>query len=350
MINRLAELRKARGISAVDLAAQAGVTRQAIYAIEAGTYMPNTAVALRIARMLETSVEALFALDDEVDPRADLRSFDLLDSALPIAPGEPIQICRVGRRTIGVPPAMFPAYLPVADGIVFEAGRASVVGEPENENRLLIAGCDPALSLLADYARGAGIEVVLANGNSARSLGWLREGRIDIAGTHLNDPIGGERRFSSVNFALWEEGFVVQRGNPKNIRTITDLARPDIRFMNRDEGSASRRLFDSLLKTAGMRAEQVCGNQTGATGHLAAAWAVASATADCCIAAGSAARRFGLDFIPLAAERFDFVLHKRDLTRKSVENLFEVLSRSRFRRQLEMVAGYDVSHAGETVG
>jgi molybdate-binding protein len=76
---------------------------------------------------------------------------------------------------------------------------------------------------------------------------------------------------------------------------------------------------------------------------------VASGTADCCIAAGSAARRFGLDFIPLAAERFDFVLHKRDLTRKSVENLFEVLSRSRFRRQLEMVAGYDVSHAGETV-
>src|SRR5476651_2071389 len=95
MINRLAELRRARGISAVDLAAQAGVTRQAIYAIEAGTYMPNTAVALRIARMLETSVEALFALDDEVDPRAGLRSFDLLDTDLPIAPGEPIQICRV---------------------------------------------------------------------------------------------------------------------------------------------------------------------------------------------------------------------------------------------------------------
>jgi len=349
MVNRLAEVRKARGISAVDLAARAGVTRQAIYAIEAGTYMPNTAVALRVARMLETSVEALFAVED-ADPRADLRSFELLDGDLPIAPGEPIQICRVGRRTIGVPPAMFPAYLPVADGIVFEAGRASVLGEPENENRLLIAGCDPALSLLADYARGAGIEVVLANGNSARSLGWLREGKIDIAGTHLNDPIEGERRFSSVNFALWEEGFVVQRGNPKGILTVADLAKPGVRFMNRDPGSASRRLFDSLIEKAGMTAARITGAKSGAPGHLEAAWAVASGTADCCIAAGSAARRFGLDFIPLAAERFDFVLHKRDLTRKPVENLFEVLSRSRFRRQLEMVAGYDVSHAGETVG
>jgi putative molybdopterin biosynthesis protein len=224
-----------------------------------------------------------------------------------------------------------------------------VVGEPETENRLLIAGCDPALSLLADYARGAGIEVILANGNSARSLTWLREGRIDIAGTHLNEPVEGERRFASVNFALWEEGFLVRRGNPKGIRTVADLANPSVRFMNRDQGSASRRLFDSLLSAAGLGAAQVAGSQTGATGHLAAAWAVASGAADCCIAAGSAARRFGLDFIPLASERFDFVLHKRDLGRKAVESLFDVLSRSRFRRQLEMVAGYDVSHAGETV-
>jgi putative molybdopterin biosynthesis protein len=349
MTNRLAEVRKARGISAVDLAAKAGVTRQAIYAIEAGTYMPNTAVALRVARMLETTIEALFALEEEVDPAAGLRSFELLDGDLPVATGEPIQLCRVGRRTIGVPPALFPAYLPIADGIVFEEGRASVVGEPESETRLLVAGCDPALSLLADYARGAGIEVVLANGNSGRSLGWLREGRIDIAGTHLDDPIEGERRFASVNFACWEEGLVVQRGNPKGIRTVADLANPAVQFMNRDPGSASRRLFDSLLAAAGMKAAQVAGSRTGATGHLAAAWAVATGAADCCIAAGSAARRFGLDFIPLAAERFDFVLHKRDLTRKPVETLFEVLSRSRFRRQLEMLAGYDVSHAGETV-
>jgi len=349
MINRLAELRKARGISAVDLAAKAGVTRQAIYAIEAGTYMPNTAVSLRVARMLETTVEELFALEDEVDTAAALRNFELLDDGLPVAAGEPIQLCRVGKHTIGVPPALFPAYLPLADGIVFEEGRASVVGEPEAENRLLIAGCDPALSLLADYARGAGIEVILANGNSARSLAWLREGRIDIAGTHLNEPVEGERRFASVNFALWEEGFVVRRGNPKGIRTVADLANPSVQFMNRDPGSASRRLFDSLMSGAGLSAAQVAGSQTGATGHLAAAWAVASGVADCCIAAGSAARRFGLDFIPLAAERFDFVLHKRDLGRKTVESLFEVLSRSRFRRQLEMVAGYDVSHAGETV-
>ena len=89
MINRLAGMRKGRGVSAVELAAQVGVTRQAIYAIEAGTYMPNTAVALRLARVLETSVEDLFTLEAEEKPAADLRSFEPLDDASAFEPGEP---------------------------------------------------------------------------------------------------------------------------------------------------------------------------------------------------------------------------------------------------------------------
>lgn len=349
MINRLAGLRKARGVAAADLAGQAGVTRQAIYAIEAGTYIPNTAVALRLARALETSVEDLFALDPEEAPAADRRAFEPLDEASPIAPGEPIQICRVGKRAIGVAPPAFPAYLPVADGIVSAEGYAAVAGEPDEAGRLLIAGCDPALSLLAAHAREAGIEIVLAGANSARSLEWLRAGKIDMAGTHVDDPSAGGRGFAVVTFAVWEEGFVVRRGNPKGIRGVEDLANPGVEFVNREAGSGSRRLFDSLLASAGMNLSKVKGGRNVAPGHLAAAWAVASGKADCCIAAGSAARRFGLDFVPLASERFELVLHKRDLPRKAVQNVLEVLNRSRFRRQLEVIAGYDVSRAGQTV-
>ncbi|HTA47523.1 MAG TPA: substrate-binding domain-containing protein [Bryobacteraceae bacterium] len=349
MINRLAAIRKSRGVGAADLARQAGITRQAIYAIEAGTYIPNTAVALRLARSLETSVEEMFALEPEDGPVMERRAFELLDDAAPVAPGEPIQLCRVGRRTIGVAPPLFPAYLPVADGIVSDSGHAAVAGEPDDANRLLVAGCDPALSVLAAHAREAGADVVLANANSARALEWLRTGKIDIAGTHLNDPIANIRGFSVVTFALWEEGFVVQRGNPKEIRRIEDLANPRVEFVNREEGSGSRRLFDTLISAAGMSLSKVRGARNVAPGHLAAAWAVASGAADCCIAAASAARRFGLDFIPLASERFELVLHKRDLQKKAVEGVLDVLNRSRFRRQLEVVAGYDVSHAGQTV-
>ena len=349
MVNRLAGMRKARGVSAVELAGQVGVTRQAIYAIEAGTYMPNTAVALRLARVLGTSVEDLFTLEEETSPAAELQSFEPLDDAFSFEAGEPIQICRVGRRAIGIAPPVFPAWLPLADGIVSDSRHAAMAGDPDDANRLLIAGCDPAHSLLARHAREAGIEVILASGNSARSLEWLRDGKIDVAGSHLNDPIEGGRAFSVVTFAVWEEGFVVRRGNPKAIRSVADLANPRVRFVNREEGSGSRKLFDSLIEVAGMTSAKVKGSDTSVPGHLAAAWAVASGAADCCIAAGSAARRFGLDFVPIATERFELVLHKRDLTRKPVQGVLEVLNRARFRRQLETIAGYDVARAGETI-
>jgi putative molybdopterin biosynthesis protein len=346
MLSSLATLRKARGISAADLATQAGVTRQAIYAIEAGTYVPNTTVALRLARALETTVENLFSLEQE-EPVSVAREFLPLDDLSPAGLGEPIQICRVGRRNIGVAPTIFPAYLPIADGIVSAPGKATLASEPDDENRLLLAGCDPALSLLAAHAMEARVEVILANGNSSRALNWLRDGRIDIAGTHIDEKVAGA--LSVVNFAMWEEGFVVKRGNPLGIHKIEDLSNRAVRFINRDKGSGSRRLFDAQLAAAGMKPSDVKGSDTGVPGHLAAAWAVSSGAADCCIAAGSAARRFGLDFIPLAAERFDLVLHKRDLKRKAIQGLFEILNRSRFRRQLEMLAGYDVSHAGDIV-
>jgi molybdate-binding protein/DNA-binding XRE family transcriptional regulator len=353
MKNRLAEIRKSRGVAAVNLAAQAGVTRQAIYAIEAGTYVPNTTIALLLARALETSVEALFELDPPRSAAPELRSFELLDGDAAIAPGEPIQICQVGRRSIGVAPSPIPAYLPVADGIISDisgdAGQAAIASQPDDASRVLIAGCDPALSVLAAHAREAGIEIVLANANSARSLEWLRGGKIDIAGTHLNEPVAARKGFCVVTFALWEEGFVVRRGNPKAIRRVEDLANPQVEFVNREPGSGSRRLFETLIAAAGMNAAKVKGSQNSVPGHLAAAWAVASGAADCCIAAGSAARRFGLDFVPLASERFELVLHKRDLTRKAVQSVFDVLNRARFRRQLEVVAGYDVSRAGETI-
>src|SRR5579884_911574 len=329
MQNHVAELRKSRGLSAAEMAELAGLTRQAIYAIEAGAYMPNTAVSLRLARILGTSVEALFSVEDEPE-EALTTEFESLDPESPPVAGEPIQICRIGRSNIGVSASSNPAWLPMADGIVDKPRRALLASPVEVENRVLIAGCDPALSLLAAHALKAGVEVVLASANSARSLELLRAGKAHVAGIHPGID-AAESGFAAVNFASWREGLAVRQGNPKSIRSVADLARRNVTFVNRDSGSGAQRLFAQELARAGVAASAIRALPEVATTHLAAALSVAEGRADCCVVASSAARRFGLDFMPLSEERFDLVVRKRDLKLKPIEILFDVLNRTRLR-------------------
>src|SRR5687767_6997672 len=115
--NRLAEIRKSRGIGAADLARRVNVSRQTIYAIEAGTYVPNTEVALHLAHELEVSVDDLFSLRASAPRSSDSLSAEVLSDA-PLADGQPMRICQIGPRWVSVPVPNTPFFLPEADGIV----------------------------------------------------------------------------------------------------------------------------------------------------------------------------------------------------------------------------------------
>ena len=219
-----------------------------------------------------------------------------------------------------------------------------VFGSENNfDNRILVAGCDPGLSVLARYAQSAGIELVLAHRNSSQALELLKAGCAHIAGTHLRDDASGafnvpavQRLFPKtavavISLAVWEQGIVAAPNNPKGIRGVEDLARPDVRIVNRESGSGSRALLDAQLKKAGVNAVAIQGYDTLAPGHLPAAWQVHSRAVDCCIATRAAARIFGLHFIPLALERYDFALHKQSLEIPRIQSLFDILNRANFR-------------------
>lgn len=362
--NNLAELRQRRGLSAIQLAKMAGVSRQTIYAMENGSYVPNTAVALKLARALETSVEDLFTLSREVpQPQGRTEHVTLLPASETPEPGQPVQLCRVDRRIIGAMPSAAPWYFPPSDGIVTgkSAGhRASVQvfqAEADFANRILMAGCDPGISVLARHAQSAGVELVLAHRNSSQALMLLSEGSLHVAGTHLRDDASGEsnlpevgRRFPKdsvavISFAVWEEGIVTARGNPKHIRGIEDLARVSI--VNREPGAGSRILLDNQLKRLGIDRRKVNGYTDVAQGHLAAAWRVRSGGADCCIATRASARVFGLGFVPLLSERYDLAIRRQHLDLPGIQRLLDTLSRSAFRRELENLGGYDASRAGQ---
>ena len=366
--NRLAQIRKSRGASAADLARRVNVSRQTIYAIEAGTYVPNTEVALNLARELEVTVDELFSLPMHGRQSPQSLATEVL-SAEPPAKGQSVRICRVGSRWVSVPAAAAPCYVPEADGIIKRTGRTGQRAELDlfandeaSQKRLLLAGCDPATGLLSKMVeRTTGVEVVSAAASSKLALTWLSQGKVHIAGSHLEDPKTGEfnlpflkkqfpaEDFSVVTFARWEQGLVIASGNPMGVRKIEDLARRNIRFVNREPGSGSRGLLDRLLNHAGMDGRKVQGYDRIAFGHLTAAYCVVSRDADVCLATRSAAQTFGLDFIPLRSERYDLVMQRRTLDLPTVKAFLDVLQRASLRRKLETLAGYDTSETGKVL-
>jgi len=367
--NNLAQLRQQRGFSAAQLAQMVGVSRQTIYAIEAGGYVPNTVVALRIARALDVEVEDLFCLrGEEAAPSLREEQVALLPGSEIPQPGQAVQLCRVDRRLMASVPSPLPWYFPASDAVVAHrpASRRSADvqvfhAEADFRNRILVAGCDPGISVLARHVQPAGIELVLAHRNSSQALKLLKEGCVHVAGSHLRDEASGEsnlpeigRLFSKnavavISFAVWEEGIVTARGNPKGIHGIDDLARGDVSIVNREAGAGSRLLLDTRLKRARIAPRKVGGYDRIALGHLPAAWQIYSGAADCCIATRAAARMFGLSFIPLVSERYDLAVRRQHLDLPGIQALLDTLSRSNFRRELESLGGYDTKAAGQRV-
>ena len=364
----LGQVRKSRGVGASDLARRVNVSRQTIYAIEAGTYVPNTEVALNLARELEVTVDDLFSLQDGTAAGSESIAAEVLSAEAPVK-GQPVRICQIGSRWVSVPVSASPYYMPEADGIITGSGRAKgragllvFAKEEASQKRLVLAGCDPAMGLLSRMVEKiSGVEVVCAGASSKLALNWMVEGKVHIAGSHLEDAKTGEfnlpfirkqfpdEEFTVVTFARWEEGLVVVAGNPKGVKKVEDLGRRNLRFVNREPGSGSRGLLDQLLGKAGLEADKVQGYQRIAYGHLAAAYCVLAGDADVCLATRSAAQTFGLDFVPLHSERYDLVMRKRTAELPAVKGFLDVLQRATLRRKLEVLAGYDTSETGTVV-
>ncbi len=367
--NNLTELREKRGISVAKLAAAVGVSRQTIYAIESGKYIPNAVVVLKLADVLGVAVEELFRLETSLPQSAHLEEVELLAKDWSARAGQPVALCRVNGRLIAASPEPGTWSLPEADGVLINSrgnanapskARVEVLGDDwKFDNRVLMAGCDPGASVLVRHLRRQGVELVVSYQNSSRSLELLKEGVIHIAGTHIRSEKTGECNLPKIHkmfgkdevavfsFALWEEGIAVAPGNPKAIRQIDDLVRRDIRISNREMGAGSRVLLDTLLSRAGISGNMVSGYEKIAPGHLPSARQVQMGKADCCMNTSAAARVFGLDMVPLVSERYDLVLYKKHLKLPQVQAVLETLARASFRHELESLGGYDMKTAGD---
>ncbi len=367
--NNLTALRDKRGISVAKLAAAVGVSRQTIYAIESGKYVPNAVVVLKLANILGVPVEELFQLQSSPPLSARMEEVELLSREWNARAGQPVALCRVNGRLIAASPEPGTWSLPEADGVLVNsrssakaASKASVevLGDDwKFDHRVLMAGCDPGASVLVRHLRRQGVEAIVSYQNSTRSLELLKDGVVHIAGTHIEDEEPGESNLPNIHkmfgkdevavfsFALWEEGIAVAPGNPKEIRRIDDLVRADVRLSNREFGAGSRILLDALLARAGMTSNMVSGYEKIAHGHLPSARQVQMGRADCCVNTSAAARVFGLDLVPLVSKRYDLVLYKKHLRLPQVQAVLDTLARASFRHELESLGGYDMTKAGD---
>ncbi|MCC6178126.1 MAG: helix-turn-helix domain-containing protein [Chloroflexi bacterium] len=374
-------LRAARaqaGLSQAELAIRAGVTRQAISAIESGKAAPTMAVALRLARALGRRVDDLFRLVDELPG---VTAALLNREPLPDDGAVRVQVANVGGRLVARPLAGAGGAvltLPRANGIVSaeQLGRVRLRGRDEQPSvrvslfvdperlagTVVAVGCDPATSLLADHLRRRHPTMELAwhGGNSLSALEAVARGDAHLAGCHLLEPATGEynvgyaRRLLGANarlvtFANWEQGLMLAAGNPRGIHEAGDLARPDVRVVNREPGSGARALLDAELARAGLRPEQIGGYATVVHSHLAAAESVAAGLADAAVGVRAAAQALGLAFLPLAHERYDLVIPATFFELAPVQALLETLTSPLFRLEVEALGGYDVTPMGTLV-
>jgi putative molybdopterin biosynthesis protein len=232
----------------------------------------------------------------------------------------------------------------------------------EIEHTILCIGShDLTLDLISQFLAEHDRRFTSANVGSQGGLIALRRGEAHLAGSHLLNPETGEYNVSYIRqymsgipvkvIALVgrQQGLLVKRGNPKSIKSLDDLRRSEVRFVNRQRGAGTRVLLDYHLNLMAVSPKWIVGYSQEEYTHLGVAAAVASGRADCGLGIAAAAQALDLDFVPLFQERYDLVIPKQFAESDLLSPLFDTLSDARFREAVSQLTGYDVSVMGTII-
>jgi putative molybdopterin biosynthesis protein len=285
-----------------------------------------------------------------------------------------VTVGRVGERIIAAPlsrGAGVITSLVRADGIVripagiqgIDAGESVQVqlyrSPAEIERTIVVLGShDLTIDLMAQFLADRGRRLTSANVGSLGGLLALRRGEAHLAGSHLLDPETGEynrgyikRYLPGVPVVLVglvdrSQCLLVKKGNPKGIRSIEDLARQDVVFVNRQRGAGTRVLLDHMLANQGISGESIRGYDHEEYTHLTVAAAVASGRADVGLGIQAAASALELDFLHVADEQYDLVIPGAHYSSPILEPLLALLTDDNFRRAVGALPGYGIRRMG----
>ena len=262
-----------------------------------------------------------------------------------------------------------------ADGFLTVAANSEGIGagekvrvkllrdEYEIENTLVFIGShDNILDILANllHRQRPICRLSSAHVGSMGGILAIKRGEAHLAGTHLLDEETGTYNISFIkkflpgiplqliNLTYREQGLLVAKGNPLKIKGFEDLAREELRFINRQRGAGTRLLTDMHLNRLGINPEQVSGYDREEYTHMNVASAVASSNADTGLAIRAAAVALDLDFIPVAEERYDLILPKTFLAESKVIALLKIIRENQeFLQIVNSLGGYDLRDCGK---
>lgn len=242
----------------------------------------------------------------------------------------------------------------------------SVAILPENTQSkavLALGSHDMALDLLSEVFRDDSKtpELFTMPLGSLNGLIALRQGLGQVAGCHLLDPPSGEynlgyvrhifpdQRMHVVTLAHRQQGLMVASGNPLGIKTLGDLARDGLRFVNRKEGSGTRIWFDYQLEQLGINPQDIQGYEIELNTHLQVAEVIAQDRADVGLGLLAAARKHQLDFVPIFEERYDLVIPEEHYQSALLAPTLDYIQTASFRKAVDALGGYNASQAGKEI-
>lgn len=238
----------------------------------------------------------------------------------------------------------------------------AVAFDPAAHVLTLYASHDDALTGLREHAATQALHLDVRFTGSVDAISALNEGRCSMAGFHTRlqpdrdsrtartyRPLLKPGQHKIIGFARRSQGLIVARGNPLQLATLADLARPGVRCVNRALGTGTRVLLDELLGEAGLDAGALNGYDRTEPSHAAVAQAVASGEADAGLGIASAAQARGLGFVPLLEEQYHLVCLKSALQQDATRSLLGVLQQSAWQTKLAAIAGYHPQRCGEVL-
>lgn len=234
----------------------------------------------------------------------------------------------------------------------------------EIEKTIVITGShDNTLDLLADQIRKDNKEFSISSSHvgSMGGLMAIKKGVCHMAGAHLLDPEDGSYNISYIdkylkgekvwliNLVMREQGLIIAKNNPKNIKGIKDLTRKDISFINRQAGAGTRILLDYKLDQMGISSDQITGYENEEYTHMSVAVDVLSGRADAGLGINAAAIALNLDFISVITEEYDLVIPDRFFHTDKIQVLLKTIKTPVFQERIMALGGYSTEKTGDII-